>query len=51
MLVMGRGVMEANGGGEGERTRRAPATNTAPTEKMLFMTSEASKLLKMKDRC
>jgi len=47
---MKREAREANGGGKAEK--RDPQTeNTAPTEKMLFGTSEASKLLKMKDRC
>jgi len=36
--------------GRGKVEKRDPQTeNTAPTEKMLFSTSEASKLLKMKD--
>jgi hypothetical protein len=37
-------------GGKAERPRSALTKNTAPTEKMLFSTSEASTLLKIKDR-
>jgi hypothetical protein len=33
MLVMGRKVMEANGGGKAVRTNSAAAKNAAPTEK------------------
>jgi hypothetical protein len=33
MLVMGRKVMEAKGGGKAERNRSAPVKNAAPTEK------------------
>jgi len=43
--------MEANGGGKAEKTRCAPAKTPRHQEKMLSRTSEASKFLKIKDRC